>query len=91
MCPCDDDAAHDAVLLFSESPSRFLLEVRPEHARAPWPTSSAACPWAGSARWPAPTAIRPAPRLTVRGLDGSPVIDAPVADLKAAWQRPLRW
>ena len=31
------------------------------------------------------------PRLTVRGLDDSVVIDAPVADLKAAWQRPLRW
>ena len=29
----------------------------------------------------------PRPRLTVTGLDGSPVIDAPVADLKAAWQR----
>ena len=26
-------AAHDAVLLFSESPSRFLLEVRPDHCR----------------------------------------------------------
>ena len=32
--PCDDDAAHDAALLFSESPTRFLLEVRPEHVRA---------------------------------------------------------
>ena len=37
------------------------------------------------------SARTPSPRLTVLGLDDSPVIDAPVADLKAAWQRPLRW
>ena len=30
--PRDDDDANDAALLFSESPTRFLLEVRPEHA-----------------------------------------------------------
>ena len=28
--PCEDDAASDLVLLFSESPSRFLLEVPPQ-------------------------------------------------------------
>ncbi|MHC5543457.1 hypothetical protein ACYOEI_34980, partial [Singulisphaera rosea] len=32
-----------------------------------------------------------APRLTVLGLDGSPVIEASIADLKDAWQSPLRW
>ena len=31
------------------------------------------------------------PRLSVRGLDSTVVIDAAVADLKAAWQAPLRW
>src|SRR5207237_962501 len=32
--PCDDDAARDAALLFSESPPRFLLEVRPDRVQA---------------------------------------------------------
>jgi hypothetical protein len=31
------------------------------------------------------------PRLLVRGLDDSVVIDSPIATLKAAWQRPLAW
>ena len=31
------------------------------------------------------------PRLTVLGLDDSPVIDARLSELKAAWQRPLNW
>ena len=30
-------------------------------------------------------------RLTVHGLLGSVVIDVATADLKAAWQKPLRW
>ena len=31
------------------------------------------------------------PQLVVRGVGGRPDIDAPLADLKAAWQRPLAW
>src|SRR5205814_165220 len=27
--PCEETASHDAILLFAESPSRFVLEVRP--------------------------------------------------------------
>jgi phosphoribosylformylglycinamidine synthase len=82
--PCGGDAAHDGVLLFSESPSRFLLEVRPEHAAA------VADVFAGLplGRLGEVTA---GPSLTVLGLAGTPVIAAGVADLKAAWQRPLRW
>ena len=29
--------------------------------------------------------------MIISGLDGTAVIDAPVSDLKAAWQAPLRW
>jgi len=87
--PRDDDAGHDTALLFSESPTRFLLEVRPEHAGAlaglfeGLPLGRLGEVTGGPDAGPA--------RLTILGLDASAVIDAPVAELKDAWQRPLRW
>jgi len=89
--PRGDDAACDAAILFSESPSRFVLEVRPEHAQL------VADQFGGlplgrlgevAEAGHAPGAT---PRLTIWGLDAAPVVDAPVADLKAAWQGPLLW
>jgi phosphoribosylformylglycinamidine synthase II len=88
----DDDAASDFVLLFSESPTRFLLEVRPNCERAlaealdglPLGRLGEVTSGAGGHQ-------AAKPRLVVRGLDESVVIDADVADLKAAWQRPLAW
>ena len=90
--PCEDDAAHDLVLLFSESPSRFLLEVPPQH-HAALADLMGTLPWGrlgevGSS--PFGTGTAPA-RLAVTGLDGSVVIEAPIGDLKEAWQQPLRW
>jgi phosphoribosylformylglycinamidine synthase len=85
--PCDDDAASDGVLLFSESPSRFLLEVRPDAYEAladvfgPLPLG----------RLGDVSEAADAPRLGVTGLDGTPVVDAPISALKDAWQRPLKW
>ena len=72
----------DDVLLFSESNSRFLVEVRPEDAEA------------FRAHFPdLPTArigtVNDTPRLTVTGLGGDPVINATLPQLKRAWQTPL--
>jgi phosphoribosylformylglycinamidine synthase II len=84
--PCDDESAHDVALLFSESPSRFLLEVKPEHVRelvdlfGELPIG----------RIGEVTGTE-SPRLVVRGLGGDPAIDASLSDLKSAWQAPLRW
>jgi phosphoribosylformylglycinamidine synthase len=88
--PCADDAARDVVLLFSESPSRFLLEVQPEHLRVLadlfWDLPLGRI---GEVTGPAPDA--PDPRVTINGLNGLTVIDASVRDLKESWQHPLRW
>ena len=48
--PREDDAARDLVLLFSESPSRFLLEVRPECLGELAEVFSTVCRSAGSVR-----------------------------------------
>jgi phosphoribosylformylglycinamidine synthase len=90
--PRTDDAAIDFALLFSESPSRFVLEVVP-HC---WDELGSILGEAPLGRLGAVTAAgadRSAhpPRLTVVGLGKNVVIDVNIADLKAAWQRPLHW
>jgi phosphoribosylformylglycinamidine synthase len=82
-----DPAAHDGVLLFSESPSRFVLEVRPADVAA---VAERLGPlfWGRLGTVSAAGPDAPA-RLVVRGLDGGTVVAASVADLKVAWQRPL--
>jgi phosphoribosylformylglycinamidine (FGAM) synthase-like enzyme len=84
--PCDDESAHDTVLLFSESPSRFLLEARPEHVRDLFDLfGDLPLGRLGEVKGD------DAPRLTVRGLGGVAVVDASLTDMKSAWQSPLRW
>jgi phosphoribosylformylglycinamidine synthase len=90
--PRDKDAASDFVLLFSESPTRFVVEVRPECG------GELATLWDGLpyGRLGEVTGLASengdaSPRLTVHGLSGSIAINAEVAGLKSAWQGPLRW
>ena len=73
-------------LLFSESPTRFLLEVRPD-AVADLSSLFEDLPLThlGHVRASSP------PRLVIRAGDSSPLIDAPLSALKDAWQSPLRW
>ena len=87
--PCDEDCALDGPLLFSESPSRFVIEVQPRdfdsvagHFKG--------LPLGRLGRVTGTTANSP-PLLTVSGIDNDCVINLPLADLKATWQRPLQW
>ena len=80
--PADDDAKHPAVLLFSESNTRFLCEVPPEQADA------FALAFAGL-----PTAL--VGEVNSGGvleiLTDTMAVRADVRALKEAWQKPLRW
>jgi len=79
----DSGRSHPAWILFSESPTRFLLEVRPD-AVAAIRTLFEGLPIAEIG------AVTEVPRLIVRDAE-STLIDAPLSDLKEAWQAPLRW
>ena len=88
--PHASDAAEAPILLFSESNTRFLVEVRPERAEEFEQAMRAASPTAESV---------PHQRIG-RVVDGGvvkifaadvPVINADVKSLKEAWQKPLRW
>jgi phosphoribosylformylglycinamidine synthase subunit PurSL len=75
----------DQVLLFSETPSRFLVEVEPASAgalEALFTAASIPCRRIGE--------VAATDRLTISGSRES-LVDVPLADLKEAWQRPLRW
>jgi hypothetical protein len=92
--PREDDAACDLVLLFSESPTRFLLEVSPEclselsEVFSGLPLGQLGVVTATASD---PDRAAASAQLIVQGLDETVVLDATVAGLKDAWQRPLRW
>jgi phosphoribosylformylglycinamidine synthase len=86
------EAASDFVLLFSESPSRFVLEVRADdRGELAGLLDGLPFGWIGEVTSGNGQQEPPSPRLTVRGLDDRMVIDAEVSHLKNAWQRPLAW
>jgi phosphoribosylformylglycinamidine synthase len=72
----DDDA------LFSESPGRFVVTVRPAH-QAPFEEAFSGMPVARIGE------VTDAPRLVITGLTGAVIVDADILDLKHAWQKPL--
>jgi phosphoribosylformylglycinamidine synthase len=80
------------VLLFSESPSRFLLEVAPrQYAALVDLMGDVPLGRLGEVSQGPGITSGLSPQLTVLGLEGLKVIDAPVSKLKEEWQQPLRW
>jgi len=82
--PSTDDARADAKLLFSESNSRFVVEVEPGKADA-FSKAMAGVPCARIG------AVTDDGAFEARGLDGKEIINETVAELKESWQAPLRW
>jgi phosphoribosylformylglycinamidine synthase len=74
----------DDVLLFSESNTRFVAEVEPEHQRE-FETCFAELPLflLGT--------VADGDSVQIRDATGEPLINSRWADLKAAWQQPLAW
>ncbi|MDA8413976.1 MAG: phosphoribosylformylglycinamidine synthase subunit PurS [Desulfobacteraceae bacterium] len=79
------DAAgkNDLALLFSESASRHLVTVHPEQREQFEAIMSGNC-------FASIGVVTAEPMLTISGLSGTSVIQAGLAGLKEAWQRPLR-
>ncbi len=78
------DGLSDEVKLFSESTTRFLIEATPENAAA-LKEAFAGLPFAKVGVTVAE------PRLRIAGANGEWLIWAKLAELKEAWQKPLRW
>ena len=75
----------DDVLLYSESTTRFIVEVTPGNEEAFRASFGRDVPLFLIGQTCAET------RLRIAGVNGAWVIEAALADLKVAWQQPLRW
>jgi len=82
--PAAADARNDETLCFSESNSRFLVEVTPDSASA---FESAM----GDSVFAEIGETKSTPKLTVTAIDGSTCIDEELSDLKESWIKPLAW
>jgi phosphoribosylformylglycinamidine synthase len=78
------DTKSNVALLFGESPSRFVIEAKPEHA-AKLAEAFAGLPFAKIG-----TTVKE-PRLRIAGASGEWLVWAKLSSLKEAWQHPLRW
>jgi phosphoribosylformylglycinamidine synthase len=74
----------DDVLLFSESNTRFLLEVPPEHA------DKLERLFAGLPLTPVGS-VGDHDQLRITGVEGRVVVEAGLDELKSVWLRPLAW
>ncbi|MEZ6067770.1 MAG: phosphoribosylformylglycinamidine synthase subunit PurL [Planctomycetaceae bacterium] len=72
----------DAVTLFSETPSRFVVEVTPENVAA-FERSIPHAIKLGT--------VNATGRLKISSLEGRPLVDESIDELKTSWQRPLDW
>ncbi len=94
--PCGDPITRDDFILFSESNSRFLVEVAPEH-QAEFEETLSQFPFDPAGPWISGVHFSRIGRVTDNGvvrIEGQrlpTVVNARNEDLKEAWQRPLRW
>ncbi|UCH43830.1 MAG: phosphoribosylformylglycinamidine synthase subunit PurL [Dehalococcoidales bacterium] len=82
--PLGEPVDRDDFILFSESNSRFLVTVMPER-QGEFEEIMAGSVLAVIGR------VDGSEVLTVYGLGGNRVVNTPLAELKKAWQEPLRW
>ncbi|MEI8195112.1 MAG: AIR synthase-related protein, partial [Phycisphaerae bacterium] len=82
--PCAEDADGDEVLLFSETPTRYLLEIAPAHF-------DAVAKALRTTRFGVIGTITEVPNLKVRSTKAGYLMDAPIAEFKKSWLGTLDW
>ncbi|MFC1761046.1 phosphoribosylformylglycinamidine synthase subunit PurL [Planctomycetota bacterium] len=82
--PCSDDCQRVDAQLFSESNSRYVVEVEPDKLEAFIEfMDDLPCARIG--------AVTATESLVIKGAAGETAVDASLEDLKAAWQRTFAW
>ncbi|MBN2376229.1 MAG: phosphoribosylformylglycinamidine synthase subunit PurL [Sedimentisphaerales bacterium] len=82
--PVGRDVGKNYQILFSESPSRLVLEVHPDDI-------GKLAKILRNVRFAEIGKVTDGIRLVIRNRGNHAVIDAEIADLKETWQKPLRW
>lgn len=76
------EAEKNHVLLYSETPGRFIVTINPKD-RSAFESFMDTIPHACIGT------VSEGPDFVIKGLKGKPIISVPVSDLKAAWKRPF--
>ncbi|MCH7761851.1 phosphoribosylformylglycinamidine synthase subunit PurL, partial [candidate division TA06 bacterium] len=82
--PLGEKITRNDTILFSESNSRFIVEV-PKGNQKKFEETLKDVPFGLVGL------VTSEPKLEVKGLKGNPVVSANIWDLKETWQKPLRW
>ncbi|MCK4591400.1 MAG: phosphoribosylformylglycinamidine synthase, partial [Candidatus Latescibacteria bacterium] len=82
--PIDGTPERNDTLLFSESNSRFIVEVPPEY-QDKFEQLMSGCSFGQIGK------ITNIKEFKVHGLEGNIVLSADIRELKETWQSPLRW
>jgi phosphoribosylformylglycinamidine synthase len=82
--PLGEPIDRDDFILFSESNSRFLVEVAPEN-QAEFERVTDGISLANIGQ------VTDGEVLEIYGVDGRRIVTASVSELKEAWQKPIRW
>ncbi len=82
--PHDQNVDRDDILLFSESPTRYILEVEPEHL-------DAVLRLLRGLAFGILGRVTLEPKLVVRSIGGKTIINTPVEQFRQAWLKPLDW
>jgi phosphoribosylformylglycinamidine (FGAM) synthase-like enzyme len=82
--PLGEKIIRDDYILFSESNTRFLVEIAPDNKQE-FEKALSGVDFAEIGR------IMKDKKLEVHGRQGGIVLSADIAELKEAWQKPLRW
>jgi len=82
--PLGEPIGRDDFILFSESNSRFIVEVAPEK-QAEFEKTLAGNVFAVIGQ------VNDTDKLEFTGTKGKRIVSVPIGDLKEAWQKPLRW
>ncbi len=82
--PLGEETTRDDVVLFSESNSRFLVEISPED-RDEFEKRLRGLPCAHIGY------VESTDRLIVLGLAGTTIVDSPLVEIGRAWQGPMDW
>ena len=82
--PLGEPISRNDFILFSESNTRFIVEVAPKN-RSEFESTMEGLPFAIIGK------TDNSNKLEIKGLDDRIIISCPIKDLKEAWQKPLRW
>ena len=82
--PLGETIDRDDFILFSESNSRFLVEVAPEN-QAEFEKVMFGISLANIGR------VTDSEKLEIYGVEGKEILIASLGELKEAWQKPIRW